>query len=170
MKKLLRVGVFCLLGTGVAQAQTGANCNDALPFCTGTTYNFPNSTGIPSLGTINCLSTTPNPIWYFMQVGNSGSININISQANSSGTGLDVDFALWGPFSSPGAACASISANPNNSLVDCSSSSTATEQANIVNGVSGQFYVLLLTNFSNQPGNITFQQPGGAGFLRRAVQ
>lgn len=162
MKTLLRVGVFCLLGLATAQAQTGVNCNDALPFCTGTTYDFPNSTGVPSLGTINCLSTTPNPIWYFMQVGSSGSININIAQENNSGSGLDVDFALWGPFSSTAAACGSISSNPSNSLVDCSYSTAAVEQANIPNAVAGQFYVLLITNFSNQPGNITFEQPSGS--------
>ena len=43
---------------------TGNDCSSASPFCTGTAYTFPNNTGVASLGAINCLLTTPNPVWY----------------------------------------------------------------------------------------------------------
>jgi hypothetical protein len=38
-----------------------------------------------------------------------------------------------------------------------------TETANIPNGQTGQYYILVITNFSNQPCDITFQQSGGTG-------
>lgn len=161
MKTLLKTLLFVGVGSLAARAQNGTSCNEAFPFCTGTTYNFPNNTDVPSLGRINCLTQTPNPVWYYMQVGTSGSINIDISQVDDFGDGIDVDFALWGPFPSPGAGCASISGNPNNSIVDCSYSSDDIEQANIGNAVAGQYYILLLTNYSNDPGSITFEQPSG---------
>ena len=60
----------------------GATCGAADPFCTGNTYTFPNNTGIGNAGGGNnydCLSTTPNPAWYYMEVATSGNINIGIS-------------------------------------------------------------------------------------------
>ena len=56
----------------------------------------------PSLGQIACLYTTPNPSWNTIQIGESGEIDIQITQntafddnGNPVGTGLDVDFVIW---------------------------------------------------------------------------
>ncbi|MFN5381085.1 MAG: CUB domain-containing protein [Bacteroidota bacterium] len=140
---------------------TGNDCSSASPFCTGAVYTFPNNTGVASLGTINCLITTPNPVWYYMQIQNGGNLDINIAQTNGGGNGIDVDFNLWGPFTSLSAGCAAIAAGtaPN---VDCSYSPSATEQANIVGALPGQFYIMLLTNYSNQAGEITFTNTAGS--------
>ena len=72
-------------------------CSDASPFCTTNTYNFPNetSTCTPSGPNYGCLSSTPNPVWYYMEVDVSGTFQINLSQTtgtNGTGSGLDVDF------------------------------------------------------------------------------
>lgn len=141
----------------------GTNCALASPFCTGTTYTFPNNTGVASLGgggIYGCLGSTPNPVWYFMQVANSGNIDITIGQNNTGNTGIDVDFVLWGPFTTQSAGCGSLAST---NIIDCSYSTAAVETANITNAVSGQFYILLLTNFANQSGNISFSQSGGTG-------
>ena len=140
---------------------TGNNCGSASPFCTGTTYTFPNNTNVPDLGVINCLMTTPNPVWYYMEILTPGNLDINIAQTNGGGTGIDVDFNLWGPFTSLPDGCAQISAGtaPN---VDCSYSTSATEQANIPNALAGEFYILLLTNYSKQNGTITFTNTAGS--------
>ncbi|MFZ4059567.1 MAG: hypothetical protein ACOYKE_15590, partial [Ferruginibacter sp.] len=125
------------------------------------TYIFPNSTDQPSLGSngiYGCLSTTPNPVWYYMQVQNPGNMTINISQKSCTGAGLDVDFALWGPFNSLGAGCGGLTAANN---ISCSYSIAAVENAVINNAQAGQVYILLITNYSNQPGIITFSQTGG---------
>ena len=140
---------------------TGNDCSSASPFCTGTVYTFPNNTGVASLGTINCLITTPNPVWYYMQIQNPGNLDINISQENAAGNGIDVDFNLWGPFNSLADGCVAI-ANGTAPNVDCSYSPSATEQANIVGALPGQFYIMLLTNYSNQAGDITFTNTAGS--------
>lgn len=148
----------------------GANCASADPFCTGSTYTFPNNTGIPDAGGGNnygCLGSTPNPAWYYMEVATSGPIDISISQENNSGTGIDVDFILYGPYTSIANAmsyCGNMSnGTTNNSVVDCSYDPAPTEEANIANAVAGEVYVLLLTNFADQAGTIEFSQTGGTG-------
>ncbi|MEI6852604.1 MAG: gliding motility-associated C-terminal domain-containing protein [Bacteroidota bacterium] len=153
MKKLF-VTLLILFSVIIVNAQ-GTICSNASPFCTGTTYTYPASTNVPSLGTIGCLYTTPNPAWYWMQVGNSGNIDIHIA------SGGDVDFICWGPYTSLAAACASNLTGTAG--IDCSYSAAAAEDCNIPNAVSGQVYVLLITNYANISTNITFSQTGGTG-------
>ena len=139
----------------------GSNCSTASPFCTGTVYNFPNNTGIPSLGSAGiygCLFSTPNPVFYYFQMQTSGSLDIHIVQTSTSGAALDVDFACWGPFPDLASSCTGISAT---NIVDCSYSTSNDEYCNIPAANAGEYYVLLLTNYSNQPGSINFQQSGG---------
>lgn len=141
----------------------GTACASAQPFCTSQTYNVPNTSGQPSLGgggQYGCLGSTPNPAWYFMQVQTAGDIVIGISQTDANGVGLDVDYAVWGPFTSGAAACSGITAG---NIISCSFSPAPTETATILNAQPGQFYMLLLTNYSDDPGTITFQQSGGTG-------
>jgi hypothetical protein len=144
-----------------APPSTGNDCGTALPFCTGTSYTFPNNTNQPDLGPFDCLTSTPNPVWYYMQIQNGGNLNINISQQDGFGFGIDVDFDLWGPFVTLPDGCVAIS-NGTAPSVDCSFSPAFIEQANIVGAVAGEFYILLLTNFSNVPGTISFNSTGGS--------
>jgi len=141
----------------------GTACSNANAFCTGTTETFPNNTNQPSLGSggiYDCLGSTPNPIWYFMQIGTGGSLTLNIGQtATSTGNGSDVDFVLWGPFASQAAGCGALSAN---NVVDCSYSSSSTETAVISNALPGEFYILLLTNYANTAGTISFTSSGSS--------
>ena len=144
-------------------------CAQADPFCTGTTYNFPATVGGragqsgPSYG---CLYSQPNPAWYYLQIANSGPLTLNIAGSG----GYDVDFICWGPFTSPTGACTAGlvgSCTGNHScaggIVDCSYSTSATESCSIPNAIAGQYYMVLITNFSNQAQNIVFNQTGGAG-------
>lgn len=136
-------------------------CSAADPFCTGPSINYCNSSGVPTMGSYGCLSSTPNPMWLFMEMSTGGNIDILISQHNNAGNPIDVDFALYGPFASTGAACTSI--GPNSPTVDCSFSASATETANIVNAQPGQVYMMLVTNYNGAQGNIEFTQTGGTG-------
>ena len=85
----------------------GANnsCATADPFCTGTSHNYCNSTGVASAGTYGCLISTPNPMWMYLNIQNSGNINIFMEQYTTAGSPIDVDFALYGPYGSLAAAC-----------------------------------------------------------------
>ncbi|MCB0379968.1 MAG: hypothetical protein KDD24_01845, partial [Flavobacteriales bacterium] len=172
MNKLLSFVIvfFTIHLSGFGQ---GATCGAADPFCTGNTYTFPNNTGVGSAGGGNnydCLSTTPNPAWYYMEVATSGNINIGISQTTNTGAPIDVDFILYGPYDDLTQALsycgnhgnASTAADPNQ-VVDCSYDPSPTETAVIPNAQAGDVYIMLLTNYANQAGTIQFSQTGGTG-------
>ncbi|MFM7016448.1 MAG: beta strand repeat-containing protein, partial [Bacteroidota bacterium] len=144
--------------TPCASNSTNASCSSADPFCTGTSYDYCNTTNVASLGgggIYGCCLSTPNPAFYFMNIQSTGPITFNISQTTNAGVGIDVDFVLWGPFASQAAMCAGLATN---NIVDCSYSTAAVETATIPNAVAGQWYMMLITNFSNQPGSIQFNQ------------
>ena len=153
---------FLFLVVSLVVSEFRAQCNQANPFCTGVNYNFPNSTNVNDLGMVDCLFSTPNPVWYFMEIDQNGPMTISISQMDAFGFGIDVDFALWGPYPSLAAGCGG-GTFPVGTPVDCSYSPSPTETATIPNAQIGQFYILLLTNFSNDPGTISFSQTGGSG-------
>lgn len=102
-----------------------------------------------------CLGSQPNPTWFYLPIDTAGNLNITISQNSSidfTGTSLDVDFILYGPFADPAAACNGGLTQAN--TVNCSFSGSATENFTLLNALPGQFYVLMTTNFSNQAGYI----------------
>ena len=134
-------------------------CATAAPFCGSNAYTFP--AGVcPIPGTCeaepgpcyDCLATTPNPAWYYMMIGTSGDIIISITENPYQ----DVDFICWGPFTSPTGEC--VAGLTCLMVVDCSYSASGNETCTILNAQAGEFYLLLLTNYSNNPTNITFQQ------------
>lgn len=151
-----------------------ASCDSAEPFCTGTgLYDFPAgvNSGSPCgnvynascyepyycpqstyshPGQDNCLSTAPNPAFYFLRIDQSGTLNIEMYSTPA----VDIDFDCWGPFSDMNTACSQLSCY---NIVDCSYSTAATETCHIPNAQSGQYYVLLITNYSNSTCNISFQ-------------
>ena len=154
---------LCVSSQTIAPPPTGNgdDCANSSPFCTGTNYNFSNNTNITSLGTISCLLTSPNPVWYYLEVDNAGNLDIDISQYDLFNNPIDVDFVLWGPFTNLANGCSQIQSS-SAPVVDCSYSFSAFEQANIPNAQTGEIYILLLTNFSNTAGYITFNSTAGS--------
>lgn len=192
--------VDCDEGGGSTPITTdGSPCSpDGIhPFCTdenpyGITY--PSGTGQTSgaafLGStsVSCLSSTPRPAWYYMQISSPGDLLIYIEQHNLSGYGIDVDFICWGPFSaanqtefvnklcngeytldqtyhsshrpSNGDHSSSLGGYPVGNIVDCSYSSQATEWCFIPNAQTGQWYLLLITNYNGSSGTISFSPVG----------
>jgi gliding motility-associated-like protein len=146
-----------------AHAQN-STCSNALPFCTGTQYSFPAgvNAGTAEVGpNYGCLSSRPNPAWYFMQVETPGNIDIRISGQNGGVNTNDIDFICYGPFSSLSGICSNLTSS---NTIDCSyAGGSVSETANIPNAQAGQFYILLITNFSNTACNINFSQTGGSG-------
>ncbi|MCQ2269890.1 MAG: PKD domain-containing protein [Bacteroidales bacterium] len=192
--------VDCDEGGGSTPITTdGSPCSpDGIhPFCTdenpyGITY--PSGTGQTSgaafLGStsVSCLSSTPRPAWYYMQISSPGDLLIYIEQHNLNGQGIDVDFICWGPFSaanqtdfvnklcdgdytldrtyqsshrpSNGDHSSSLGGYPIGNIVDCSYSSQATEWCFIPNAQTGQWYLLLITNYNGSAGTISFSPVG----------
>lgn len=163
---------FCF--SNVIFSQTGgANiCTDAEPICSSTEFSFLNTSdsSTAELGPdYGCLLTQPNPAWFFLQIGQSGDVNLIIEQSETLGgsPNLDVDFILYGPFLNVMDACdTSLTAS---NTIDCSYSPNGIENANIPNAVSGEYYLLLVTNFSGNAGFISIQQLTGDGTTNCAI-
>lgn len=157
MKKLVLLILVTVFGN---QLLSQSSCTSAAAFCAGqsaTTFPAGVNNGSAAAGPdYGCLGSEPNPAWYFFQVSQSGSINIAIAGSG----GGDVDFICWGPFTSQNSACGNLTAA---NTIDCSYSASATETCVIPNATSGQYYMLLLTNYSNQTQNINFNQTSGTG-------
>ncbi|MFN3752599.1 choice-of-anchor J domain-containing protein [Flavobacterium sp.] len=147
---------------------TPSTCPTASTVCSLT--NYANTTGVTSLGTIGCLGSSPNPAYFTIQVATTGPINFLLTQSSTIGgtPNLDVDYAAWGPFTSQEVACNFIGSSapfappgigvPVTQQTGCSFSAAPTETLNIANAVAGQFYIVLITNFSNQAGYINLTQ------------
>jgi gliding motility-associated-like protein len=156
---------LCVFYTTWLQSQI--NCQNAAPFCaggvSGVTYPASINSGAAQSGpNYGCLLTQPNPAWYYLQVANPGNLIILIQGQMTSppGPGQDVDFICWGPFSSLSNVCNSLTAS---NIVDCSYSPSFTETLTIPSGLTGQYYLVLITNFANATQNISFNQIGGTG-------
>ena len=152
----------------------GGSCGTIASFCGDASVPFNNVTNTPNLGNIGCLGTSPNGAWYSFQVSTSGLLQFEISQTNAAGNGIDVDFICWGPFTTDPRANAALCTTtledyPNgsnaaaNNIVACSYSPDPVENFTIPNAVAGNFYVVLITNYSNQSGTITFDQTNNTG-------
>lgn len=154
------------------------SCEDALPFCSNEEQFifYPNVDAGDLCGTSSCnapyycsdltfehngfdyhgLVFAPDPAFYFMQVGQSGNLDIHIVGITSDGDDLDVDFVCWGPFSSIHDICNLSCSN----MVDASYSASSDEHCYINNAQAGQYYTLLLTNYSDEEGHYTFTTTG----------
>lgn len=198
--------VDCDEGGGSTPITTdGSPCSpDGIhPFCTdenpyGITYS--SGTGQTSaaafLGSSNvsCLSSTPRPAWYYMQISSPGDLLIRIEQENLNHEPIDVDFVCWGPFEAENqtdfvdklcrrtfslndiksTSCSyngsfvgshrppngnhtnNMGGYPVGNVIDCSYTSEKIEWCFIPNAQTGQWYLLLMTNYSGQSGTITF--------------
>jgi gliding motility-associated-like protein len=152
-------------------------CTEAPAFCTGQTVTYANATNVPSLGQIGCLFTSPNPAFFFLQVNQAGPLSYLISQVDTGGTPRDVDYVAWGPFTDLNTACSGVPANPlgqttpiptpttgcPGTLHACSYSTAAQEIMCIPNAQLCEVYVIMITNFSNQAGTVTFTQTNSGG-------
>ncbi len=137
----------------------GLTCETSEPFCTGSIYTFPaGTTGYAQPGAnYGCLTTQPAPAWYHMLIDDPGNITIYMYSTPL----VDIDFICWGPFDNPYDPC--VAGLTSNKIVDCSYSPNPTEYCDITNGQTGQYYILLITNYSQQPCHITFSQTAGNG-------
>lgn len=170
-----------------SQGNTPCNAN---AFCSSTAYNFPNNTGTQSAQVTypnmhkGCFYDAKNPIWYYMEVDQPGTINMTIKQTklpNGAGATLDVDFIMWGPFPSLDQASCDAITNGTAYPIQSSYSINATEtlsiggtggygncsdgpgQSTTAPAQAGDVYIILITNYSNQSGYISFSQTGGTG-------
>lgn len=170
--------VFLFFIANCALAQVNSTCGAASQFCSGSSSQYPSVTGAaPAQGASSwgCLGSQPNPAWFTIPVTQNGNINISLSAT------FDIDFICWGPFTQAdinnGAACSNLGpttqvpnspgnfSSPTNTSQGCSYSGSNTETVVIPNAIVGQVYILLITNFSNQPQQITVNPGASSGAI-----
>ncbi|MEY3499099.1 MAG: putative adhesin [Bacteroidota bacterium] len=135
-------------------------CNAANSLCSALGVPFANTNqGIlaETGNNYGCLSTRPNPTWFYLPVSSAGTINLMIQQStdisflNTAGN-LDVDYICYGPYTNPVTPCSGqLTADK---IVSCSYSTASTEYPVIPNALPGQYYLIMTTNFSNRAGFI----------------
>jgi len=152
----------------LSRAQVGGStCQGMTPLCTDVGLNFIAPTGgvnvVTSIPSNNwgCMWTGPNPSWYYIEVDLAGNIDMTLSAPQ------DIDFVLWGPYSSVANAvanCGNLGNAPGTDVViDCGISPSNVESVNIPGAQVGQVYVLLIANFAGVAQNINLTQTGGTG-------
>lgn len=104
------------------------------------------------------------PSWFILTIANPGTLTLQISQVDSNtGVGIDVDYALYGPFSNTNNLCSNIN---NANLASCSYSTAAIENVFVPNSNAGDLYVLIIDNYAalnGQSGPINVTQTAGTG-------
>ena len=145
-----------------AKSRENNLCALADPFCTDLgMYEFPagvNAGSGESGPDYDCLYTTPNPAWYYMKISDPGDMDIYMYSTPS----VDIDFCCWGPFADPISPCPY--GLTEDKVVSCSYSAQPTEHCMIpASAQTGEYYILVITNYSNQTCNINFSKVGGSG-------
>ncbi len=149
--------VFC---TSYTFAQNDNSLpENAYPFCDTSGVSFPGGVNVPDAFPFatGCLENSPNPAWFYFRVDVSGSLVFTINSTPAT----DIDFIAWGPFTNLN--LGDVTQYTNQNQVDCSYSGATSEQIDITGAVVGQYYVVLITNYSNIKNSINFQQTGGTG-------
>ncbi len=176
---LFRIILVLLLSFPALMAAQGTNCAGIEPFCADETGGliFPNCNeqdqncnALAEDGpNYACLSFPRYPAWFYLKIAESGNLDFRLVQntsfdanGNPNGTFLDVDFIAWGPFQEGDDLCDYTLLQSINQ-VGCSYSASTTEDFSITNAVEGEIYVLVITNYSRQPGFIKLEQRGGSG-------
>jgi len=175
MKNIIYLFIVCLFSTGITtpllgQALSCFNSNTS-PFCSGIAQYPANSDGTgagngpqaPAGPNYDCLGTQGNPSYFSLTIEQNGSINFTLDNSNN----VDIDFILWGPFTDMAAAQAACDSMGTGgvwgNVADCSYSANAQEPVAITNAQAGEVYILMVTNYANQPTNIFSTQNSGTG-------
>ncbi len=161
--------LLCTLVALFAATSSYANsCNQAVPICTASGYQFQavaTSVSAEPGNSYYCLTTQPDPQWFYLEIGVAGNITLQMQAA------ADIDFILYGPFANQAAAftdCGNLGL-PASEVVGCSYSISATESVAINGAVVGQYYIGVITNYAAQNQIVTVTQTAGSGGTSCAV-
>ena len=161
MKKLYSSFLFILALTFTNKTTAQNTCSTPYPFTTGSSITASAITGVPNTDASNnygCLGTgINNASWLYLGICTGGNINLTLSTTASSS---DVNFIVWGPLSAP-TDCGLTAGQ----IVDCSVAISSSESFTIPSTLAGQYYKIMITNYSGMPGMFTLTQNvlGGPG-------
>ena len=166
---------------------TNNHCADSDPFCTSDVIQFEAASTSQTADQLEseefddgCIGSSYNPSWYHMRINDPGQFVIHMEGHDpSDGTNRDIDFCMWGPFHDPISPC--VAQLTGSKIIDCNYSSSYSEDiymgypedshihsashgtVNYHEPQSGEYYILLITNYSRQPCSISFTKTEGSG-------
>ena len=163
------------------------HCMDALAFCTSDFYEFESASTTQTADDLEpdpiydgCIGSSYNPSWYYLRIADSGPFTIHMEGHDPENPNIlrDIDFCLWGPYTeeqmNSGWACSHLTSGR---IIDCNYSAYYLENAylgypanqhqhNANHGTvnyhvpqTGEYYLLMITNYSRQPCLISFNKP-----------
>jgi hypothetical protein len=144
---------------GKSQFSANSTCANAIQICFDNPVAYPATIGAGAAtdpADYGCLGSENNPAWFYFQVGTPGTHTLSITNSNN----RDLDFILYGPFQNSIEWCDSLTAA---NTADCSYAGGATETVDFTSTNAGDYYVLLITNFSNLATNVSVVQTAGTG-------
>ena len=164
------------------------HCVDSDPFCTSDVIQFQaantsqtaDQLELPGVFDDGCIGSSYNPSWYHMRINTPGQFIIHMEGRDpSTSEERDIDFCMWGPFDDPTTPC--VAQLTGSKIIDCCYSGRYTEDIfmgypesehehttshgtiNEHDPVTGEYYILMITNYSRQPCVITFTKTEGSG-------
>lgn len=151
-------------------AQTpNSTCETIKPICTNSYSFISNGVKGSDLGVRKCLGAVSSPSWWYIKIDNPGLLDLKISMTdvNNPLSGIDVDYILYGPFDNLDNVCPKVDVNalPTPKPVggdNCSFSTSDIEYISINNTKSGEYYILLISNYAGfnlgKSGNIKIER------------
>lgn len=155
--------IFIILCFSAFKLNAQNSCSNPDTIATGQTYikALPiNAGNAPAGPNYSCLASQVNPLWMFVEICQPGNMTISMDSQSSAN---DIDFICWGPvtgISNLTDLCTQVSTGTI-AVEDCSFSTAGVEYCDITNALGGEFYLIMVTNYSNQPGNVTVSQISG---------
>jgi gliding motility-associated-like protein len=146
---------------GITYAQS-IDCDESIAFCTDEGFEFFIGPGDPT-GELpvgpdyTCVASGGSPYWFHMRILTPGSLIIEMNSPD----GIDIDYECWGPFDDPFEPC--LDGLTFDKHVDCSFSPNSFETCFIPSTSIGEYYIVLITNFSGPTTEVTFRKTGGEG-------
>ena len=167
------------------------HCVDSDPFCTSDVIQFQAANSSQTADQLEgydfddgCIGSSYNPSWYHMRINTPGQFIIHMEGRDpDTHVERDIDFCMWGPFTDPTSPC--VAQLTGNKIIDCSysayysediflgyldgehyhgqSGSTSHGTVNYHVPEVGEYYILMITNFSREPCVITFTKTEGSG-------
>ena len=163
------------------------HCVDSDPFCTSDVITFAAATTSQTADQLEgttlqdgCIGSSYNPSWFHMRIQTGGQFIIHAEGHDpSNGTNRDIDFCIWGPYTNPTTPC--VAQLTTDKIIDCCYSASYSEDiylgyqpANHTHNTShgtvyyhlpevGEYYILMITNFSQQPCTISFTKTANSG-------
>ena len=159
--KLFAIATFILVQSFTVNAQSNGTCSGALPICAdgGHVYTANSGTTIEDGNNYGCLTTQPNPSWFYLEATSYGIVELTFSASE------DIAVIFYGPFDE----ISELVFNCDNlggvqyPIAECTGAPSPSE--NFTLHIEGNYYVVLVTNHAPTSQTFTVTMVDGAAAI-----